>query len=295
VSVADDKVARFLEGVPRKRREILTPEGVLLPVDLADHGERAVALVIDLFIWLCVTALLYVAIIALLVEGKAVEIAVTLILFIAFIVRNLYFVYFELAWQGATPGKWINGLRVIDRRGGPLTPSAVFARNLTREAEMFLPAGVLLSIGAGGNHWEKLALLAWLGLFTALPLFNRDRMRGGDFIAGTFVIAIPKRMLLADLVESRNRYDFSRQQLAAYGAFELQILEELLRRPRSARTAALLAEVCGKICAKIAWPTPIPATDVVSFLTEFYSAERAFLERERLFGRHREDKNSRPD
>jgi len=295
VSVADDKVARFLEGVPRKRREILTPEGVLLPVDLADHGERAVALVIDLFIWLCVTALLYVAIIALLVEGKAVEIAVTLILFIAFIVRNLYFAYFELAWQGATPGKWINGLRVIDRRGGPLTPSAVFARNLTREVEMFLPAGVLLSIGAGGNHWEQLALLAWLGLFTALPLFNRDRMRGGDFIAGTFVIAIPKRMLLADLVESRNRYDFSRQQLAAYGAFELQILEELLRRPRSAQTAALLAEVCGKICAKIAWPTPIPATDVVSFLTEFYSAERAFLERERLFGRHREDKNSRPD
>jgi uncharacterized RDD family membrane protein YckC len=295
MSAVHDKVARFLEGVPRNRREILTPEGVLLPIDLADHGERAVALVIDLFIWLCVTALLYVAIIALLVQGIAVEVAVTLILFIAFIVRNLYFVYFELAWQGATPGKWINGLRVIDRRGGPLTPSAVFARNLTREVEMFLPAGVLLSIGTGGNNWEKLALLSWLGLFTALPLFNRDRMRGGDFIAGTVVIAIPKRMLLADLVESHNRYKFSSRQLAAYGAFELQILEELLRRPRSAQTAALLAEVCSKICAKIAWPTPIPATEVVSFLTEFYSAERAFLERERLFGRHREDKNSRPE
>ena len=54
---------------------------------------------------------------------KAVEIAVTLILFIAFIVRNFYSIYFELAWQGATPGKWINGLRVIDRRGGPLRAS----------------------------------------------------------------------------------------------------------------------------------------------------------------------------
>jgi hypothetical protein len=32
---------------------------------------------------------------------------------------------------------------------------------------------------------------------------------------------------------------------------------------------------------------------VAGFLTEFYSAERAFLERERLYGRHREDKNSR--
>lgn len=294
MSAVDDRVTRFLEGVPRNRREIITPEGVLLPVDLADHGERAVALIIDLFIWMCMTALLYVAIIAVLVEGKGVEIAVTLILFIAFIVRNLYFVYFELAWQGATPGKRINGLRVIDRRGGPLTPSAVFARNLTREVELFLPAGVMLSLGAGANQWERLALLAWLGLFTALPLFNRDRMRGGDFVAGTIVIAIPKRVLLADLVEGRIRYTFTTRQLAAYGAFELQILEELLRRPQSARTTAVLMEVCGKICAKIEWTAPVPAAEVVPFLTEFYSAERAFLERERLYGRLREDKN-RPD
>jgi len=294
MSSVQDRVSQFLEGVARNRRELLTPEGVVLPVDLADHGERLVALIIDLFIWMCVTALLYVAIVAFVIEGKAVEIAVTLILFIAFIVRNVYFIYFELAWQGATPGKWINGLRVIDRRGGPLAPSAVFARNLTREVEMFMPAGVLLSAGAGADSWEKLALLAWLGLFTALPLFNRDRMRGGDFIAGTVVIAIPKRLLLADLVESHLRYGFTPPQLDAYGAFELQILEELLRRPRSAETMTLLADVCGKICAKIEWPTPVPAAEVVSFLTEFYSAERAFLERERLFGRHREQKKTTP-
>ena len=294
MSSVQDQVAQFLEGVARNRREILTPEGVALPVDLADHGERVVALIIDLFIWMCVTALLFVAIIAFVVEGKAVEIAVTMILFIAFIVRNLYFVYFELAWQGATPGKWITSLRVIDRRGGPLTPSAVFARNLTREVEMFLPAGLLLSAGTGADTWEKLALLSWLGLFTALPLFNKDRMRGGDFIAGTVVIAIPKRVLLADLVDSRNRYTFTPEQLCAYGAFELEILEELLRRPRSAETMTLLQDVCGRICVKIKWPAPIPAADVVSFLTEFYSVERAFLEREKLFGRNREHKHSPP-
>ena len=54
-------------------------------------------------------------------------------------------------------------------------------------------------------------------------------------------------------------------------------------------------EVCAKICAKIGWTAPVPAADVVPFLTEFYSAERAFLERERLYGRLREDKNSRPN
>jgi uncharacterized RDD family membrane protein YckC len=293
----DDKVAQFLDGVSRNRRQILTPEGVLLPVDLAEPGERAVALVIDLLAWLCVTVLLYLAIVALLIGGMGSEVAVTAILFLAFLVRNLYFVYFELAWQGATPGKWISRLRVIDRRGGPLMPSAVFARNLTREVEMFLPVGLMLSlsVGAGASVWQRLALLAWFGLFAALPLFNRDRMRGGDFIAGTIVIAIPKHALLADLVENGNRYSFSSRQLAAYGAFELQVLEELLRRPRSAQTMAVLTEVCGKICARIGWPAPVPAAEVVNFLTEFYSAERAFLERERLYGRHREDKNSRPD
>jgi hypothetical protein len=32
----------------------------------------------------------------------------------------------------------------------------------------------------------------------------------------------------------------------------------------------------------------------VDFLTEFYTAERAYLERERLFGRDRTDKNAKP-
>lgn len=286
----DDKVAQFLDGVPRNRRTILTPEGVLLPIDLADHGERAVALVLDLVIFGCVTAFVYLTLITFLFGGLPSEIALTLVAFLGFLVRTLYFTYFELAWRGATPGKWITRLRVIDRRGGPLTPTAVIARNLTREVEMFLPIGLLFAAGAGSV--EAVAYLAWAGLFAALPLFNRDRMRGGDFIAGTVVIALPRRALLADLVESRTRYGFSSAQLKAYGAFELQVLEELLRRPRSPQTLVLLNEVCGKICARIEWPTPVPEPEVPGFLTEFYSAERAFLERERLYGRHREDKNS---
>jgi hypothetical protein len=55
---------------------------------------------------------------------------------------------------------------------------------------------------------------------------------------------------------------------------------------------SLLHNVCGRICAKIKWPEPIAAADVLSFLTEFYSVERAFLEREKLFGRNREHKHS---
>jgi len=224
-------------------------------------------------------------------------IAISIALFIGFVVRNLYFVYFELAWRGSTPGKRLVGLRVIDRAGGPLLPSAVVARNLTREVEMFIPLGVLLTWGKTAGDvidWENLAIAIWLLFFAALPFINRDRMRGGDLIAGTMVISLPKRVLSSDLVERAAQFTFSEPQLRAYGAFELQVLEELLRRPDSPESMRVLNEVCDKICRRIGWTAPVAPAEVVPFLREFYTAERAFLEREQLYGKARADKYAQP-
>ena len=289
VSETQDAVARLFGAARRNRRMLLTPEGVELAVDVADPGERLAAFVLDFFIWFCATLALYVLIVVLFLSGFAGATAVTLILFTGFVVRNLYFIYFELLWRGATPGKRICGLRVIDRRGGPLESGAIVARNLTREVEIFLPAGVLLTAGAGAI--EGTALAAWLLLFTALPLFNRDRLRAGDLIAGTMVIAIPKRLLLADLVGAPAAFAYTPQQLGVYGVFELQVLEELLRRPAGPETELLMADVCGKIAARIGWPEPVPPAAARAFLDAFYAAERAHLERGRLFGKARADKH----
>jgi uncharacterized RDD family membrane protein YckC len=218
-------------------------------------------------------------------------------LFIAFLIRNFYFIGFELAWRGATPGKRAAGLRVIDRRGGPLVPSAILARNLTREIEMFLPLALLLSSGgaaAGAINLGRLVPGLWLLFFAALPLINRDRMRGGDLVAGTMVIALPRRGLSSDLVESAAQFVFTETQLRAYGAFELQVLEELLRRPDAPDSAVLLGEVRETICRKIGWTAPVPPRQVVAFLRDFYTAERAYLEREQLYGKVRADKLTPP-
>jgi hypothetical protein len=91
-------------------------------------------------------------------------------------------------------------------------------------------------------------------------------------------------------VESAAHYAFTEKQLRAYGAFELQVLEELLRRPAGADTNRLLREVADKICRRIEWTAPVPDADIRVFLREFYTAERAFLEREQLFGKPRADK-----
>ena len=104
------------------------------------------------------------------------------------------------------------------------------------------------------------------------------------------VISLAHRLLSSDLVERALQFTFTPQQLQAYGAFELQVLEELLRRPHNAETVQVLDEVCDKICRKIGWTAPLPRKDVIAFLRDFYTAERAFLEREQLYGKGRADK-----
>jgi uncharacterized RDD family membrane protein YckC len=297
MTLIHERTSQFFEGVRRTRREIITPEGVSIPVELADYGERLSAFLIDWVIWVVATIFIYLPIIFLIGKAGSILIAVSIALFFGFLIRNLYFVYFEIAWRGATPGKRVVGLRVIDRHGGPLFPTSVIARNLTREVEMFLPLGILMAggrVAGGGVDWEQLTLAIWMLFFAVLPAINRDRMRGGDMIAGTMVIALSKRALSSDLVDGAVHFSFTEQQLRAYGAFELQVLEELLRRPDSAESLRVLNDVCDKICRRINWTAPVPPSQVALFLRDFYTAERAFLEREQLYGKGRADKYAQP-
>jgi len=294
---AQERAARLFQETRRQKRQIVTPEGVPVTVEVADYGERLAAFMIDFVIWTLLTLAIYIPVLSLIGRVGGSLIAISIALFLGFLIRNLYFIYFELAWQGATPGKRIMGLRVIERNGGPLLASAVIARNLTREVEMFLPLGILLAGGRSANgmiDWSTLFIAIWLLFFAALPVTNRDRMRGGDLIAGTMVISMPRRALLSDLVEGAMQFTFTPQQLQAYGAFELQVLEELLRRPHQADSMQVLDEVCDKIRRKIGWTAPVPRRDVVAFLHDFYAAERAHLEREQLYGKARPDKYTQP-
>jgi uncharacterized RDD family membrane protein YckC len=289
-----DRINRFLDGATRNRREIISPEGMVLEVEVANNGERLTAFVIDFVFWMLGTALLFLVLILLVAERMSGAVAGTIVLFIAFLFRNLYFIHFELTSQGSTPGKRVVNLRVINRGGGPLLPGAVVARNLTREVEIFLPLGLFLSLPAvatGADFWIATAHLGWIALLSALPFFNRDHLRAGDLIAGTMVISLPRRNLLAELVDAEVRYAFTRSQLDLYGAFELQVLEELLRRPGWLDTSNdVQQQVCSKICSKIGWTDPVPPAEVAEFLKAFYTAQRAHLEREQLLGRFRADK-----
>ena len=69
MTLAHERTSQFFEGARRRRREIITPEGVSIPVELADFGERMSAFLIDWVIWIVASIAIYLPIILLI--GKA--------------------------------------------------------------------------------------------------------------------------------------------------------------------------------------------------------------------------------
>jgi uncharacterized RDD family membrane protein YckC len=288
----------------KSRRHIVTPEGVALPVELGGRSERAAAFLIDLLIMAgCFVVLILLALAAGLNRFESDWVWIVLQL-LWFIVRSFYFALFELRWQGSTPGKRVFHLRVIDRAGGALTADAVIARNLMREVEIFLPITLILVGMATEMHGLlQLAMLGWMLVLTFMPLFNRDRLRVGDIVGGTWVIVTPKTALLPDLAEAGGQrsqagqmpspYQFSTEQLDTYGIYELQTLEQVLRQ-QGPNAAGVREEVARRIQRKIDWQPPLGMSlDAQSFLHAFYKAQRGRLEAQVLFGKRRKDKHDR--
>ncbi len=297
---------------PKLDRVMVSPEGVPLNVTVATAGARAGALTLDILIILGL--ILGVTLLGLLVlwgfeaafgAGVSLETSgplnVVFVLWIiaVFLFRNAYFLYFELGERAATWGKRAVGIRVAARDGGRLTAEAVIARNIIRDIELFLPLVFITSGEAEGtmSDFTAWAGFLWVLMFLLFPLFNKDRLRCGDLIAGTWVIQNVKRNLAGVVAPSADangaaagqaavRYEFSDADLSVYGEFELQTLESVLRTG----TDEALETVTKSICAKIGWE---PGTgDERIFLEAYYTALRAKLESGMRFGKRRKDKYS---
>jgi uncharacterized RDD family membrane protein YckC len=266
----------------------MPPEGVPLRIDLAEPGERAAAFLADIAI--STTAAMLILLAGLMVSG-AVQFTLPVALFLSFLVRNAYFIFFELRWGGQTPGKRMLGLRVIDRRGGPLRAGAIVARNLTRQAEFFFPVEMLLA--NRGWLWSPADILPaaiWIAAMLGIIYGSKDHLRAGDLIGGTIVISVPRRVLVEDLARESRAFEFTPEQLRHYGVKELQVLEEVLRQPSNQETARLRFEISERIQRRIGWTQSFRGDQIENFLRDFYTAQRTFLESRKNFGDERPDK-----
>jgi uncharacterized RDD family membrane protein YckC len=278
----------MINSVVRTERRLMTPEGVPLRIELAEPGERIAAFIADISI--STAGSLLIIVLGLLAAAGA-HFTLAIALFVSFLVRNAYFIFFELRWAGVTPGKRMLGLRVIDRRGGPLRAGAIVSRNLTRQAEFFFPIEMLLiSRGWIWSPTDILPAVIWIAAMIAIYYFSPDRLRAGDLIGGTVVISVPKRVLAEELARENTGFEFTSGQLQQYGVKELQVLEEVLRQPHNSATAALFRDIAERIQRRIGWTQPVAPRDVENFLRDFYTAQRAFLESRKNFGEERPDK-----
>lgn len=292
-------------------RTLITPEGVALRLRLGDAGQRAGAFLIDgVVILVTLVAIFFVVILLLGAFGGAPrpsgaegvqdgptagqEIAMIVWFLGSFLLRNAYFLAFEMSPRAATPGKRVMGLRVASRDGGRLRAESVFARNVTRELELYLPFTLVIVatfIRPGTvESWMVWLLLLWCAIFVFFPLFNRDRLRTGDLIGGTWVVRNPKQKLardMADEAEGRTEsFAFTQAQLDAYGVKELHVLEDVLRL----RDRKTMRAVANRIAAKIDW-TWTGEVDDFDFLSAYYAGLRGRLEARLLMGRRRKDKH----
>jgi uncharacterized RDD family membrane protein YckC len=298
--------APHLAREAKRRRELITPEGLALNLTIASRGARAGAIILD-FILIHVTMLVVTLLLMYLAfgvfgvsgmsAGGPLELLAVVWLIMMFLFRYAYFLYFELGPRGATPGKRITGIRIAARDGGRLTAEAVIARNLLRDIELFLPLVLVAGAQSGDGGLAGLAALAWFAIFMTFPFFNRDAMRAGDLVAGTFVVEAPGRRREGALDVSRaalgqeaaqgsHGYRFGEAELAVYGEYELQVLERILRDNR----ADAMVQVAETICAKIGWTAG--RGDERAFLEAFYAQLRARLESDLRFGKRKADKHA---
>lgn len=280
------------------QRAFVTPEGVDLRLNIGDAGQRAAAFMLDAAIIVAVLVafslvLLFAGVGAIGAAGGAGgEMIAVLWLAVFFLLRNFYFTAFELSPAAATPGKRLLGLRVASRDGGRLRAESVFSRNAMRELEVFLPLSVLAARAneGGVDSWMYLLAFVWAGIFVFFPLFNKDRLRLGDLVGGTWVVRAPRRKLTRDMAddgaERRIVYDFTPAQIDAYGAKELHVLESVLRQG-DRKTKQAVAE---RIATKIGWARDPLQTDT-DFLSAYYAALRGRLEEKLLMGVRRRDKH----
>lgn len=300
----------------KRARTLVTPEGLTLPITLASRSARAGALIIDVMILvfsIIAVQLLLLWLAAGVLDGTALDpdnlnqsaaefLGIVLALFV-FVAWYGYFLVQELGPRGATLGKRIVGIRIAARGVLRLTPEAVIARNLLRDIEIFYPLVTLVVLLSMAGREDDIGVLGWVvtgwfALFLLFPFFNRDGLRAGDIIAGTWVVERPRAKLAAVLSAQGAaaaagasevtgvRYDFGEAELSIYGEKELQTLERMLRDAQPDALAAVHAA----ICRKIGWNPG--AGDERAFLEAFYAQLRAKLEGDMRFGKRKADKFS---
>lgn len=255
-----------------------TPENVVFGYDVAGIGSRFLAALVDtaiisgLVILVLITASLVLSMLNTLDEiilggDRAVGIVLAIASFLAFAFFWGYYVFFELLWNGQSPGKRLVGLRVIGTNGQPVGITEAVLRNLVRIIDL-LPG----TYGIG-----------------VITMFLNDRSRRlGDFAAGTLVVYDRGTVSLDMLQRSQQNRQFLRPSSVILAQVadlpvdrldeeDIVLTESFLERHYYLRNQAVLAkQLTDMLFRKMdLQPRPVLSSAVIDFLEAIVYQSRA--------------------
>ncbi len=242
--------------------EIETPEHVCFHVPIAGPTSRAVAWLLDALIRAGIVLVFAVtASIGGLAVGDAISgVSTGMILVLLFVLEWGYYTFWEITWNGTTPGKRALDLRVVSVHGHPLRVGDSFLRNLLRAAD-FLPGGYALGL-------------------ISMARDNRFR-RLGDLVAGTMVVVEEKRTVASTIriepAPTAKELANLPQRLPISGD-ELDALEHFLRR-KDRIGRAREDELAGMVAPVFAKRLGVRVNDASRFLTLLYARARGISRR----------------
>jgi uncharacterized RDD family membrane protein YckC len=167
--------------------KIDTPENVTFDYEVAGIGSRFLAALVDTVVIVLLQVIVIGVLILLVVEfeadsDEAAIWIVALLSLVAFAFFWGYYIFFEILWNGQTPGKRWVGLRVIRLDGTPVTAAEVVIRNLVRVIDL-LPTAY--------------------GVGVISMFLNHNSRRLGDLAAGTIVVHDARSLPLSEMAANR--------------------------------------------------------------------------------------------
>jgi uncharacterized RDD family membrane protein YckC len=238
MALSDDKI------------HIDTPENVVFGYNVAGMGSRFLAGLLDMIlIMLLMTAadiilFMFLRLLNASSWGLTGNWLWAVFGLLAFVIFWGYYIFFEMVWNGQSPGKRKLGLRVIRTDGSPITFTESLIRNLVRLFD-FLPA--------------------YYGVGVVTMFINSQTRRLGDLVAGTLVVH-DRPVTLDSLGRSTN------WELESWTSFplpamagqypverlspqDLQLVESfLLRRKQLTNRGALASQIYQTMCEHMGVP-----------------------------------------
>ncbi|MFT3892383.1 MAG: RDD family protein [Anaerolineales bacterium] len=239
-------------SIQEETLDINTPENVAFGYQVAGIGSRFLATLIDTILVTLLQVIVFVTyyfiVYALDIDpmGSGSAWVAAVMGLVIFLFYWGYYIFFEMFWNGQTPGKRWTGLRVIRNDGTPITLSESAIRNLTRIVD-FLPAAY------------------GVGIITMF--IDKRSRRLGDLAAGTLVVHDRAPISIQSIAMKRSanlrmhgttRITLDGFPIERISNDELNLIEEfLLRRDQLTHHETLAIQILNTLHTRLGLPLPM--------------------------------------